>query len=219
MMAIRRSAANATVRVILAGSALLFASCGGHPNGAIDTSLGLPTTGQLQSALIDVTDFPPGWTPAPSSADSGPNAALFCNATGPTVHTAGASVLIGDQSSGQEVSERVWAFEAGQSQIWMRAMEQSVHCTKFSMPGSTGSSSFTSYQISEASFSRLGDETFAVRLVGNQSGQDAGATLIVYVRVGDVIIQLGYYAIGEPDHATAVSLVKKAVARLKSLQT
>ncbi len=174
----------------------------------------LPTVEQLQGALLSLDDMPTGWTTSTGSSDdsSGP---FFCGVP-PADQFQQTKTSANFQKSqlGPYVTEALGAFADGKSKAWMEALQKRLSCTTWTDTDSSGTK--TTYQLAPLSFPKIGDQTFAFRMTVSTSLFNAESDF-VFIRAGDVVIEVGNIGVGSVDSDLTATLAQKALDKLQSV--
>jgi hypothetical protein len=178
-------------------------------------SAGLPTTDQLKTALLELSDMPDGWT---ASADSGGDTSTSstCNATATPTADNEVTVSVDFQKSdlGPFVTEQITAFPAGQMQSEFEKLKQSIaNCTQWTETDSEGTP--TTYQLTPLTLPKMGDDSIAYRLSADSGGLTFQADT-VFIRVGDYGISLANVALDGVDSDLTASTAQKAVDKVNA---
>lgn len=177
-------------------------------------SKGLPTTDQLKTALLTLSDMPTGWTTSDQTGSDNSSSSM-CGATPTPTSSDETTVSVDFQRSqlGPFLTEQINAVPSGQMKKVFDKIKNSLSCTSWTEPDSEGTP--TTYQLSPLSFPKMGDDTFAFRMSGG-SGIFTFEADAVYIRVGDSIITIANVAVGSVNSDLTESIAQKAVDKLQA---
>lgn len=193
---------------------MLFTACSGKQTPTSVPTPGFPYIEDLQGALLTTADLPAGWTAAQVTT-SNELSTLSCGATAPDVQQVSVTAVF-QADSGAHLTEAIAAFHSGQAEQWLNALQVGSTCTQISEAGSQGTP--IASRVTRPAYPAMGDQTFSLRVT--TAGPNATyATDVVYVRVGDFIIQIGNVTIGGPDLEGTESLVHQAIYKFRAAQT
>ena len=180
------------------------------------TGSGLPSADQLKSALLVLADLPPGWTASSSdesSADTTSGSSCGVTSTPTPNDEVKASVDFQQSDLGPFVSEEITALPEGEMQAAWNQLKQSLSCPQYTDTDSEGTP--TTYQLTQLSLPKMGDESIAVHLTGTTSGYEFQADT-VFVRIGNYVVSIANLSLDKVDSDLTASITQKAVDRLQT---
>ena len=177
-------------------------------------SKGLPTSDQLKTALLTLSDMPTGWTTSDQTGSDSSSSSM-CGATPTPTSSDETTVSVDFQKSqlGPFLTEQIVVVLSGQMKTAFDQIKNSLSCMSWTEPDSEGTP--TTYQLSPLSFPKMGDDTFAFRMSGG-SGMFTFEADAVYIRVGDSAITIANVAVGSVDSDLTASIAEKAVDKLRA---
>jgi len=105
----------------------------------------------------------------------------------------------------------------------MAAMQQNTDCKQTRDVSIQGTPETVTSEIVPLSINTMGEQMLALRVRGvttDQGGKtrdtESGDTDLVYVRVGDFVVQIWNYRVSNADAVPTTLIVEKAVDKLKS---
>jgi hypothetical protein len=188
-----------------------FTACSGRSTPSSTPTPSLPYAQDLRFALLKLSDLPPGWANQPSSSSS-KLSPLDCGETPPDVQQVTATAEF-QTDSGTPLSETIAAFHPGDAEQWLTALQAGTTCDQVS-EGDIQGTPITA-QITRPAYPPMGDQSFSIRATTDVAS-GTYVTDVIYVRVGDFIIQLGTVTVGKPDPTLTASLVQKALDALQA---
>jgi hypothetical protein len=111
------------------------------------------------------------------------------------------------------LSETIAALHRGDTEQWLDALQAGTNCNQISEGDSQGTP--ITAQITRPGYPPMGDQSFSIRATTDVAS-GTYLTDVIYVRVGDFIIQLGNVTVGNPDPTLTASLAQQAVDKLKA---
>jgi hypothetical protein len=185
---------------------LLLSACGGTRILTPAPTPGLPFTNDLQAALLTTTDLPPGWERL-SSSTSNHLDALPCDTALPDLRLVAATTVF-DNSDGERISETLASFHPGDAEAWLTALKAGPDCGAVDEGEQEGTPIVG--RVTQPAFPSTGEESYALRVTTN--GPSARyVTDLVYVRMGDFILEVGDTTVGRLDPDLTTSIVQQAI--------
>lgn len=165
-----------------------------------------PTSAQLASELLSLSDLPAGWTSTPvQSASSG----SFCNIRSRLdTGNAKSGDAEADFTNGNfpVFDELLAAYRSSPAQAFEAVVADLGQCTSFKDSGST-------FTLGRMSFPAFGSESAAFRATGSVQNFTVGLDL-VFVLKGNQVLGSLYGDLGTPDVTELESFTQKAVAKM-----
>ena len=180
------------------------------------TAAGLPSADQLKSALLVLADFPAGWsvsTSNESSADNTTGSSCGVTATPTPSDEVKAGVDFQQTDLGPFVSEEITVLPEGEMQAAWDQLKQSLSCPQYTDTDSEGTP--TTYQLTQLSIPKMGDDSIAVHLTGTTSGY-AFQVDTVFVRIGNYVVSIANLSLDQVDNDLTTTITQKAVDRLQT---
>lgn len=185
---------------------LLLTACSGKRTLTPVPTPTLPYIEDLQAALLTTSDLPSGWMAQPGST-SNELSTLPCGSELPDVRMVTASAAF-ETADGEHVSESLAAFHPGDAETWLTALRNGPACDVVNEGDYQGTPIVA--HVTQPSTPALGDQSLALRLTSD-SPVGTLNTDLVYVRIGDFILQIGDTTIGAPDPDMTTSIVQQAI--------
>ncbi len=113
---------------------------------------------------------------------------------------------------GPFVSEEITALPKGQMQTAWDQLKQSLNCPQYTDTDSEGTP--TTYQLTQLSMPKTGDDSIAVHLTGTTSGY-AFQVDTVFVRIGNYVVSIANLSLDQVDSDMTASITQKAVERMQ----
>jgi hypothetical protein len=182
----------------------------------------IPTSSDLQRALLSTTDLPSGWSVL-ATADRNSLSTSPCAASILPPRHVEATVVFQQPDAQLELFETIAAFDSGTAKQWMDALQQFTDCQQTRNVSIQGTPSTVKSDFAPLPLASIGDQTLALHVnsVTTQPGTpssdaESGDTDLVYVRVGDDVVQIWNYRVSNAGAISTTSIVEKAVDKLKS---
>jgi hypothetical protein len=195
----------------VATSLVVLSACSGHSSKHAAPDPAVP---QLEGKALVVTDLPSVYSVAPSDPLSGATHISGCGSAASLDaknRLATTAVAYSGTPPANDIHEVVGSYRPGAAhQVIVNAMALPRNCAQFttSQGGIT-----TKETISVLPFTGLLDETFALNVVG-QSGSYKLSFDEVFIRKGDLLIEVVHGGIGDVDQSLTRQLATKAAAKL-----
>jgi hypothetical protein len=113
------------------------------------------------------------------------------------------------------LSETIAALHRGDTEQWLDALQAGTNCNQISEGENQGTPKTA--QITRPGYPPMGDQSFSIRAT-TDLGAGTFVTDVIYVRVGELIMQIGNVTVGKPDPTLTASLVQKALDALQAAQ-
>ena len=113
------------------------------------------------------------------------------------------------------LSETIAALHRGDTEQWLIALKECPICNQIGEGENQGTPKTA--QITRPAYPPMGDQSFSIRAT-TDLGAGTYVTDVIYVRVGDLILQIGNVTIGAADPNFTASLAQKALDALQAAQ-
>jgi hypothetical protein len=187
---------------------LVFNACGGTRTPTPVPTPTLPYGEDLQAALLTTSDLPSGWIAQPGSTSNELDT-LSCGRTLtlPNVRmvTASESFVTAD---GGHLAEAIAAFHPGDAERWLTALEDGPQCGGVDVGEENGTPMVG--LVMQPAFPQMGEQSYSLRLTID-GPTTSYFTDLLYVRIGDFIIQLGNTILGKPNPTQTTQFVQQAI--------
>ena len=190
------------------------------PTDTVTPTPQLVTLDELATALLDLSNMPPGWVMTgseitPSEATGTYN--LMC-AELPKRSIGKAEVEFEQSQLGPFLTETIVLYPPGKAEAaFADVFETAQSCSTFTTTSNDGT--VNSYEVNLLSFPALGDESFAVRSSTTLSLLGLLETDVIYIRQRDVVLTILYISIGLDGIDTTVTeeLTRLAYDKLQTV--
>jgi hypothetical protein len=108
---------------------------------------------------------------------------------------------------------KIDSVEHADAEPWLTALQAGTTCDQISEGDSQGTP--ITAQITRPAYPPMGDQSFSIRATTDVAS-GTYLTDVIYVRVGDLILQIGNVTIGAADPNLTASLVQKALDALQA---
>jgi hypothetical protein len=187
---------------------LLLTACGGKRTLTPTPTPTLPYVEDLQAALLTTSDLPVGWIAQPGST-SNELSTLSCDRALnlPDVHLVTASESF-ETADGAHLSEAIAAFHPGEAEAWLTALKDGPQCGGVDQGEQDGTPVVG--LVMQPAYPPMGEPSYSLR-VTTRGPVATYFTDLLYVRIGDFMIQLGDTVVGRPNPAQMTRFAQQAI--------
>jgi hypothetical protein len=190
---------------------MVLTACGSKRTPTPVPTPGLPYVEDLQAALLTTSDLPAGWTAQPVRT-SNELSTLPCGQTLPDVQMLTATATF-QTANGAHLSESLAAYHPGDAEMWLTALQTGPACAMVNEGEYQGTPIVA--RVTQPDAPALGDQSFALRLISDGPSGTL-MTDLVYVRIGDFILQIGDTTVGAADSDLTATIVQQAVLDIQA---
>jgi hypothetical protein len=185
---------------------MLLSACGGKRTPTSIPTPGLPYVEDLQAALLITADLPAGWIAQPGST-SKELSTLPCGQSLPDVRMVTATVTF-ETANGAHLSEGITAFHPGDAERWLTSLEDGPQCSAVDV-GEQGGTPIAG-RVMQPAFPAIGEQSYSLRLTID-GPTTTYFTDLLYVRIGNFIIQIADTTVGAADPDLTTTIVRKSI--------